>query len=425
MAVRLPRLAGHQRIATLLALLAWSAAPPAHSATAQTAELTLERALSIAHERGPLMPTAGARRLLAEGRARSDGALPNPTFEWRQENLGSSIPPDVFATIQVPVDITGRRFVLRSAVAAGTARGRSDSIATLRRFDLDVARAFWRAALGEALVTVANSELDARIRLAVFDSSRLREGAVAEVVSMRTRLEADRARMSASQARAELERARADLARMLGTVSDSIGRIAPLPVLTAATLPQAPDLNVAQATAVTNRSDLHALRYAADEAERRATAESRGIISDLQLVSGYKKTSGVNSGVVGVLLPLPAFNRNEGARQRARGEHMLAVAELRDAELRVKGEITSAVRAYAELRDAGVQGVLDADARATEIANISEAAYREGALSTMELIESARVRAETRASALRWTVEVLLAQLELSRALEAPLMVTK
>ena len=40
----------------------------------------------------------------------------------------------------------------------------------------------------------------------------------------------------------------------------------------------------------------------------------------------------------------------------------------------------------------------------------------------MELIEAQRARAESRAAALRWTVDVNLAQLELNRALGAPLM---
>jgi len=359
--------------------------------------------------------------MVAEGRAQSDGALPNPTFEWRQENFGSSIPPDIFATVQVPLDLTGRRLALRSAISAGRARGRSDSVAAARQFDLNIARAFWRASLGDALLAVANEELDARVRLANFDSSRLREGAVAEVVAMRTRLEVDRARMSETQARMEFERAKADLARMMGTAPDSLGRMAPLPALSASNLEPPPDVEVAQSAAFANRSDLQSLRHAAEEAERRATAERRGFVSDVQLVSGYKKTAGVNSGVVGVLLPLPAFNRNAGTRERARGEQILAVSELKDAEWRVKGEVSSAIHAYATLRNAWLGDVLGAETRAADIANISEAAYREGAISTMELIESARVRAETRATALRWTAEILLAQLELSRAIEAPL----
>lgn len=57
--------------------------------------LTIQQAVAIARARGPLAVTAQARRLVAQGRARNDGAFPNPTFEWRRENLSSPLQPDI------------------------------------------------------------------------------------------------------------------------------------------------------------------------------------------------------------------------------------------------------------------------------------------------------------------------------------------
>ncbi len=74
------------------------------------------------------------------------------------------------------------------------------------------------------------------------------------------------------------------------------------------------------------------------------------------------------------------------------------------------------------MREALAAGASGVDARAAEVAQIAEGAYREGAISLMELIEAQRARAESRAAALRWTVDVNLAQLELNRALGAPLL---
>jgi cobalt-zinc-cadmium efflux system outer membrane protein len=388
----------------------------------QSGELTVAEAVAMARTRGPLAAAAQARRMIATGRARNDGAFPNPTLEWRRENLSSPLQPDIFATVQLPIDVTGRRFAIRSAGTALAARGRADSSEASRAFDATVMRAFWRAALGAELLVVAAEERQARESVAQFDANRFREGAVAEVAAIRTRLESDRARIAEATARAEAERARGDLARLLGVPGDSLPalrRLQPLAVLGAV-----PDEADALARASTQRSDLAAYRFAAQEADHRASAERRGFIPDLQVVSGYKQTSGINTGVLGVLVPLPLFSRNEGPRERAHGEQIVARAELRDAELRVRGEVLAALRGLMAMRDALAAGTAGIEQRASEVAQIAEGAYREGAISLMELVEAQRARAESRAAALRWTVELHLATLELNRALGAPLLET-
>jgi len=388
----------------------------------QEGALTIEQAVSVARVRGPLAATAQARRMMAQGRARTDGAFPNPVAEWRRENLQSTLQPDIFATLQLPVDLTGRRFALRSAGTALLERGRADSSTVARQLDADVMRAFWRAALGAELLAVATEERKAREHVAEFDAGRFREGAVAEVAVIRTRLEADRARITEAAARAEAERGRGDLARLLGVPVDSLPPLTRLP--TVASLPELPDESTAVTRALAQRVDLAAMRFAASEAGHRASAERRGVIADVQLVSGYKQTSGINTGVLGVLVPLPLFSRNEGPRERMAGELVMARAEVRDAELRVRGEVVAAIRGVAAMRDALAAGAAGIDDRAAEVARIAEGAYREGAISLMELVEAQRARAESRAAALRWTVELHLASLELNRALGAPLLET-
>ncbi|MEP7380458.1 MAG: TolC family protein [Gemmatimonadota bacterium] len=390
------------------------------TAPAQESVLTLERAVSIARERGPLAATAQAQRMLAQGRARLEGAFPNPSFEWRREHLSSPLQPDIFVTVQLPIDVTGRRLALRAAGSALLARGRADSSSVSRQFEGDVMRAFWRASLGTELVTVAESERRAREEVAAFDADRLREGAVAEVAMIRTQLEADRSRIAEAAARGEAARALVDLARLLGMPVESLPPLTRLEAVH--TLDAVPDESSAITLAFAQRTDLAAFRHAAREAAHRATAERRGLIPDLQLVSGYKQTSGFTTGVLGVIVPLPLFSRNDGPRERTSGELQLARAALRDAELRVRGEVLAAIRSLDAMRGALSGGGAGIDARAAEVAQIAEGAYREGAISLMELVEAQRARAESRAAALRWTVDLHLATLDLNRALGAPLL---
>lgn len=379
----------------------------------------VERAVAIARERSPLLTLATGRRLVAEGRGRADAAWPNPIAEWRRENLDSPLQPDIFATLQVPFSITGRQFVLREASSFAARRGRADSVVAMRQLDHDVVRAYWRASLALELAAIADTELIARQSTATFDAQRFREGAVAEVAVLRTQLEADRARIAAVGARAEAVRATTDLARILGVDVRSVDRLAPL---SPDTLGEIASADTNWTTVRDRRDDLASLRLQATENQRRWSAEVRGAVGDVSVIGGYKKTSGYTTGLFGVLLPLPLFNRNDGPRVRARGEYLIAQAELLNAERRVQGEVLAAAQAYEAVRAADRDGVALLDARAVEVAQIAEASYREGAISLIELLEAQRARADARAAAARWIVDAHLAELELRRATGAPLL---
>ncbi|MCC6316315.1 MAG: TolC family protein [Gemmatimonadaceae bacterium] len=403
------------RLITLLVLLA----APRATLPAQAADrLTPERAVALGRAHGPLAAHAAARRLVHDGRARTDGAWPNPIAEWRVENLDAPIARDRFATIQLPVDVTGRRVALRQAAGLARDRGRADSAATLRAFDAEVLRAYWRVMLAVELAQIAMTERDARVETATFETGRFREGAVAEVSAMRTQLEADRARVVGASAEAEATRARADLARLIGVATPE------LPAL-----PALEDVPIDSSASDTSwslvrerRPELHTTRLAAAESERRWRAETRGLVGDLGFVGGYKGTGGFATGILGVQVPLPLFNRNDGPRLRSQGEFLAARADLLDAELRARAEVHAAALAWAGVRDAGRAGAATLDDRASEIARIAEASYREGAISLVDLLEAQRARADARAAAARWLVDVHLARLELDRATGAPLL---
>ncbi len=370
--------------------------------------LTPEAAVAAARASGPLAQTARGTRLLTGGRARAEAAWPNPIAEWRRENFTGAIEPDVFATLQVPVDITGRRVALLQAARTARQRGLADSAAVDRQLTYEVLRAYWRASLARELATIAEAERDARVGTSDYDQRRFQEGAIAEVVALRASLEADRARIAAVSAQQEWGRAAADLARLLGTTTAAVSRLA---TLTPPSLDPPGAADTSWTSIVQRRPDLRAAELAVREAERRSTAESRGRLGDLNVVGGYKGTAGFNTGLIGVLVPLPLFNRNDGPRERTRGEFLLARAAHLDAEWRARGDVAAAAAAWSGVIAAARDGATTLDARATEVAAIAEAAYREGATSFLELLEAQRARADARATAARWAHDAQLARL--------------
>jgi cobalt-zinc-cadmium efflux system outer membrane protein len=410
------------RLHPLVLLIPFLAVPPTLSAQGEAdSTLTVAGAVALARAHNPLLTAASGHRQATEARVREEAAFPNPTFEWRRENIGSPLERDQFTTMSLPIDLTGRRSALRGAAKAAGARGTADSITIARQVEVDAARAYWRAALARELLSSSAEQREATERLAAFDADRARTGAVAEVSAMRTRLEAERVRLTELAAGAEWRRALADLARAIGLPAEQLPPLAPVR-LTLDSLAPAPDPDSVLALAVSRRSELDAKRAVVDEARKRVAAEGRGIISDVVIEAGVKQTSGYTTKVIGIGVPLPIFNSNGAARSRARGELRAAEAELRAAEQAVHADVVAAVESYRTLLAASAGAGDTITARSGEIARIAAAAYREGGTSLLEVLEAQRARAEARAAATRWIIDVRLARLELDRAAGAPLM---
>lgn len=400
-----------------LTVLAGSLCTPGLWAQPAAAPLDLTAALALARRAGPLIRLADARRDVGLGRAREASQSPNPTLEWRRENLGAPIAPDIFATVYVPVDVTGRRFALRDATAL--ARTRVDADATQQRQDADVqvAQAWLQAAVAHGVLQSAQALAVAMREVADVDATRLREGLVSEAVGLRTALEADRARVALARASSDAAQARAHLARLLGVELAALPRLA---ALTVPALPSPPDSLAAVTIALTRRADVRARDAAVDESARRRAAEQRGVLGDVQLQGGTKETGGFMTGQVGIALPMPLLNRNGGARQRAAGEAAEARVLRDDLRLAVRGAVAAAWLGYVAARDASASA-RTFEARGNDIARIARVAYREGHITLTELLDAERAAADALRAQLQWMADAWLARLELERAMGARL----
>ena len=391
---------------------------PLASQRTPSPSLTLADVVALASARHPALAAASARRQGTVALALQGSAFPNPVFEWRRENLGSPLTRDAFHTITQPLDLTGRRVALRAGARDLDRRGVSDSTTVMRDVEAGAARGFWRASLASALFVLFEAQrLDAD-RLARFEADRAREGAVAEVVAMRTIVERDRARVAEASARADWLQALAELARAVGVAPESLPPVAAL----TATLPRlepAPSPEAVVAIALDRRSELAALRAARDAALHRVSAEQRGMLADVAVQAGTKQTAGYTTRVIGVALPLPFFDRNTAARDGASADLRLAQADLRTAEQVVRSQVAAALGRYRELLAAHPTGVDSVVERATEVARIADAAYAAGGGSLLELLDARRARTETLGAVLRWVADVQVAHLELLRAIGA------
>ncbi len=382
--------------------------------------LDLASALRLASRSSPALQRVAAEAGVAAGELRTTGQWPNPTLEYRRENIGAPLQPDEFVTAYVPIDVTGRRQALRRATSRGRERVHATREAALRDVELQIARAWTAAALSADISRSVSEQYQAVERIAAIEAQRAAEGVVAEAVAMRTRVEANRISHELALAETRAMRDRLDLAALLGVTDEALP---PLPsVLTPALRTNAETRSAAQLVTVaqSGRPEILAASLWRDESVLRQRVESGGVVGDWQLQGGTKRTSGFMSGQLGLAVPLPIFNQNSGARERSASAVLLAETAYREVELRIRADVLAATDNLRRLESIAPR-FSDAIRLGREIASSARVAYAEGHMTLLELLDAERTAADARNSASRYRADLLLAQLTLRRVIGAPL----
>lgn len=401
-------------------------APPAAAA------LTLRAVLDSALARYPTLAAARARVGAARGARTTAGLLGNPVLAYEVENApfpGSGPLPasagmnrENMTTATLPLAPLYQRGPRVQQADAAVRAAEADARAARQRVALDAARAYYRTAVA-AVRADASQNLAAWLDSVVaYNRTRVRQGAAAEADLIRSELERDRATADAGVEAAEFARARADLAAFVGDPS----AVAPaltvalddtpllLPAGTAlrpvaglpptAGDPTAGGPSTGGAVAVDRRPDVLAARERLAAAGAGTALEQRLIVRELGATLGVKQSAGTTSMIAGVSLPLPLFDANRGELARARAERDAAAFELAAQERAARAEVVGAEEAARILteragtltrRDAAGRGAAYL-ARADEARAIALGAYREGAVSLLQVLDAARAWGEAR-----------------------------
>jgi cobalt-zinc-cadmium efflux system outer membrane protein len=376
----------------LLLLLAQAPAepPPAD-------RLTLPEAVALARVHSPL---AAAARAQAEGAAKAAkiaGRLADPTLELTAENWRPGADDfvartdlDVFAVVTQPLDLFTR------GGRKAQARGESEEAAAGRvRAEQDV-----------ELELVASLEAQAENLGGIVSAmeKRVGEGYAAEADLLRFRAEAARAANHLARARIEHARVEAELAFLVGRpVAEARLEKPDLPL-------QPPGEPEALAElALTSRPDVAAARARVARAEGTMSLEKARRYPDLALSGGYKRTTGLDTAVVGVVTTVPVFERNGRAVARAEADARAAGLELEATLARARADAAILVRGARDLQARLARLDEDLVHPAEEARRSALAAFREGAIDVLRVVDAERTNTEARQEALDLTVEAFLA----------------
>ena len=310
------------------------------SASAQAGQgPSLPEALATAFANNPELAAAGREIGIAEGERRQAGLMPNPALSWEVEDTRRDTRTTT-VTLSQPLELGGKRGA-RIAVAGS---GQAIALLELERqrngLRADVVQAFHAALRAQTAVELAQQSQALTER-----GLRVVQGRVSAGKS--SPVEATRAQVQLAQAHAEVRRAETQQA----VAYQALARLTGSPVATFERLP-ADDLSPGAAPAAQALLDKveHTAdwRLAAAQIERGEAAlgsEKAQRIPDLTVSVGsqYSREDRERVNVVGLSMPLPLFDRNQG-NVLAAARRADQARDLRNAaELRLRSDTRSAV----------------------------------------------------------------------------------
>ncbi len=355
--------------------------------------LTLSQAQELAAARSFTVAAAQREVEANDGAVRQAGAWRNPELNSSAEDSRRSTRVTT-ATFAFPIELGGKR-----AARAGAAdRERAYAVAALNnvraQLRSDVVRAFFGVLVAQERVALAANSAELAARAADVIGRRAAAGKVSPVDETRARVDQANAQLEAGEAASELESARQILAALWGDPAPNFqtveGDIELLPARAASAelaraLDSAPGL-------LTSRIEVERRRALID------VERSKGV-PDLTVSVGAKHDNdlGRTQAIVGISIPLPFFDRNQGATYEASRRAEKASDDYQAARIRALTELQQASNQLAVARNAAQTlktTVLPAAQQAYEAATTG---FQAGKFGFLDVIDAQRSLLQARA----------------------------
>lgn len=401
----------------LLLITGW-----AQSSTAQ--RWTLTEVIARVRQQHPLLVAARQRVAVAEAEQVEAGLRLNPSLTFSGENfpLGSTTNGfrfdrsiDWFATYSQTFETGNKRQLRQEMADRHLAAVRAEADTLERQLIYDVKAAYQHLIMARLRAELLRENQNNLHQLVGLNEVRVREGYTAEGDLIKVKLETQRVEYQLRKAELDAERAKINLLKAMGASSYE-------PVDLAFTIAEELDYQPVSLNAVSLQDaalrlpQVQAANLRVERAQALLRLEQARTRPDITATFGYKR-NGADNAMYGALnIPLPIFNRNQAQIARANAEIETAQAELRYAKNQVLADLASA-RSAVELNQKQVEGLrTDFLMRADEARSVSLAAYREGAVDLLVLLDAQRVRAQAQEFYFQALYDYQLAIHELERA---------
>lgn len=377
--------------------------------------LTLADALHQARQDNPELKALALEAGAVEAAGRQAALLPNPALEYVREGRASE-GGSTTVQLAIPLELGGKRGARMDVARADSRAAALDLAAGRARIEAEVAAAFHAAYLAQEHVALAAQVSESGRRSSDAAARRVQAGKVSPVEEARARVAEANWRIEGVAAQKELDEARIKLASLLGSEARAIGSLA---------APGAPEASALRLQALVDAAP--AMQRAAAEVEAGSAAlklERAQRLPDVSLIVGSKREGPererVRQNIVGLSIPLPLFNRNQGAILAAERRADKARAELEATRLRIRAE---AQQAHARMQAALQQERLvreDVLPGARYAAEAALKGFEAGKFNYVEVLDAQRTLVQAQAQHLRVLSDFYRAKADLSRLVGNP-----
>jgi outer membrane protein TolC len=341
---------------------------------------------------------AADRTAAAEDQRKQAGLIPNPRIFLQSEDLRGAHfsfwqDSETFAYAGETLEISGRRGGRIATATQGLEGSRLRAEQVRLEIALRVRQTYWRAIAAQFLARLYREDSSYFSQIIAYHEARFHEGKLAEVDLLRVRLEGERVHAAEARAQLESDRALLDLEREMGSPDRTDWKLTePFEVL--------------DPPAAAQPGSDPALLRVEGRAAHQAIAAARASLQlqkangrpDLEALAGYKRNLGDDTALVGLQWNLPLFDRNQGAVAAAVADNRAAEEDYAAVRQRLTAQLSIAQREYDLDREQYTDTFKPLRDRAVQISDISRAAYNEGGLDLVRLLDAERVRIEAEVS---------------------------
>ncbi len=370
----------------VLALLAGPTAAQERTFVEPSAPITLPQAIALALERNPALAAAQRELEATEAQVLQGSLRPNPQFSIKSED--ASRPSQTSAVeLGLPFETANKRELRVRSADLGRQVAVTELVGRELRVRTAVVAAFFDVLTAQELAALALDSVRLAQRATDIATKRVAAGKISPVEETRARVAEAGVRVVQGQAESELRNARRRLSSLWGN---------PMPQFFAAQgevnrLPSVPSPEDVEQRLATSPSLLRAQR----ELERRASLvslEQARAVPDFQVNVGMRRSLEVpgNLALIGVQVPLPVANRNQGNILEALRREDKARDELRAVQLSLSSEALQALERVNARRDEADllrADVLPGAQSAYEAATIG---FENGKFSFLEVLDAQR-----------------------------------
>jgi len=376
--------------------------------------LTLAEALERARQSNPELRALTLEAAAVDAAGSQAALLPNPSLDYLREGKTSE---GGSSTVQlsIPLELGGKRAARVDAAQAGSRAAALDLAVGRARIEAEVVAAYQQTWLAQQHVALAMQVSETGRHSSEAAARRVLAGKVSPVEEARARVAEANWRMEGVSAQRELDEARIRLASLLGNTGSEIGALAAPATPAEAGFPAGRLENLIDSAPAIERA---VAEVEAGKASLRMERAAR--MPDVSLIVGSKRSEGperdrVRQNIIGLSVPLPLFNRNQGAILVAQRRADKAGAELEATRQRIRAE---AMQAHARMQAAMQQERLvreDVLPGAQYAADAAMKGFEAGKFNYVEVLDAQRTWVQAQGQHLRAISDFYRARADLAK----------